>query len=277
MLTTTPAPSKASTLQSGLLLTAGIILLIAAFLKSVSSDPIYLPFENPLLQNDNLGSFLIGWEAFLGIWLISGEFPRIFGLIGSINFILFAIVAASLMWIGEPDCQCFGSVATNLWLVLTLDCSLASGLIFVTLQKSRSVQKKILYYVAICALAVAISIFCVSELTSRLKSLVLNEAFRIDDTKIDLGDVRAGSVVTRDIVVTNISDAPKRLVGGTRDCSCKVTGNSTVVESGQKATIRIDIRVPASAVAGRYNRPVEVYTDDSVQPILRLRVGCRVR
>lgn len=222
-------------------------------------------------------SLLIGWEAILGFGLISFEYPRIASTIGSLNFITFAFAAAFSGWIGEPSCQCFGTVQTNPWLISVLDLVLALGLSRVAIQNHSSREGFKSYLIPRVVLALWACSFLALGIPSVLAANVRGDAFLTEGNALDFGDARPGEILSREIRVTNVTDTPHRLVGGSRDCSCRLTGLSTWIDPGQHAIIQIEIRVPASAVPGRYRRPVEVYTDVPEQPILRLTVKCRVR
>ncbi len=260
---------------------AGALLVGAAVLKSLDAEPVDLSlFE--ALNGDRLRPILIAWEVFLGVWLLSGEWRSLATVAGAGTFAVFAVAAGFNGWIGQASCRCFGPVPTDPWLMVAVDSALAIGLLgtgpWWRRQAGDAVERvRGREAIRVASTCLPIALVFGFGVPSEIAAWVRGDAFRIDENRANLGDARPGDILTREVEVRNVSGSPQRLVGGSQDCSCRVSGLSASVGPNERSTIRIDIRVPADATPGRYCRPVEVYTDAPDQPILRLDVSCRVR
>ncbi len=66
---------------------------------------------------------VVQYELFLGVWLLSGLFPRTAWWLAIGTFGLFAIVSGGKALVGDPTCACFGRVPTSPWLSLSINVS----------------------------------------------------------------------------------------------------------------------------------------------------------
>ncbi len=120
-------------LRSGLLHTfrmaVGLLLLCAAVLKAWQ-------FTHSLVTPAGLERLigfipaLIGWEVFLGLWLISGIFGNAVRWAAIAGFSLFACYALYEAVSGYASCGCFGQVPVNPWFTVGLDAAVVLGLVF---------------------------------------------------------------------------------------------------------------------------------------------------
>jgi hypothetical protein len=93
---------------------------------------------------------------------------------------------------------------------------------------------------------------------------------------VDFGTARPGDELEREVSVTNWTDAPLRLIGGTSDCSCITTANMPVtIGPGETAAVPVRLRVPGSA-SGVFTRRAEFWTDHDQKRAIRFAIGCRV-
>lgn len=86
---------------------------------------------------------LVGWETFLGLWLISGTSPVAARRVAIGCFGIFACYTLYEAFAGKTDCGCFGRVHVNPWNTLILDVLLVLMLTF--LGKSVTDKERLLY------------------------------------------------------------------------------------------------------------------------------------
>jgi hypothetical protein len=77
-----------------------------------------------------LKAALIGWEIFLGLWLISGALPAVARKIATGCFSIFACYTLYEALAGKADCGCFGQVHVNPWYTFILDVGIVLSLLF---------------------------------------------------------------------------------------------------------------------------------------------------
>ncbi len=73
---------------------------------------------------------LIAWEIFLGLWLISGAFPKAAQRVAIGCSSLFACYTLFEALAGKIDCGCFGQVRVNPWFTFVLDVAILLALRF---------------------------------------------------------------------------------------------------------------------------------------------------
>ena len=94
-------------------LVAGAVLLLAAGLKAwrVIYSPVAMPAP---LGITGFTPVLIGWEIFLGLWLLSGALPLAARRTATGCFALFGGYACWEALAGKASCGCFGQVHGNM-------------------------------------------------------------------------------------------------------------------------------------------------------------------
>lgn len=95
----------------------GILLLVAAVLKgcqlfteSVADDDI-LTYRVFMI-------FQVGFEVFLGIWLISGLFKKAVWRVALFCFVIFFCITLYKVIIDAESCGCFGVIQVKPWVTL---------------------------------------------------------------------------------------------------------------------------------------------------------------
>ena len=108
---------QAKSITKWVLKTLGTLLIVAAALKShqLLTEP---------LANKDIWSYrpvlilLVECELALGLWLVSGLFPRLAWLTALACFSFFCLVTLYKALTGAASCGCFGSVSVNPWITL---------------------------------------------------------------------------------------------------------------------------------------------------------------
>ncbi len=109
-------------------LVAGAVLLLAAGLKAwrVIHSPVAMPAP---LGITGFTPVLIGWEIFLGLWLLSGALPLAARRTAIGCFAFFGGYACWEALAGKASCGCFGQVHVNPWFTVLLDAAMVAMLI----------------------------------------------------------------------------------------------------------------------------------------------------
>ena len=103
----------------GILITLGLLLLTAAAFKG------YQLLTEPVTNGD-IWSYrpylvlVVECELALGLWLLSGLFPRAAWAAALVCFSFFSFVTLYKAVTGASSCGCFGSVHVDPWITLTL-------------------------------------------------------------------------------------------------------------------------------------------------------------
>jgi hypothetical protein len=105
-------PGKAFRILS---LVLGIFLLSAAALKAqgLVTDPLA---QDSFLASPRLLVATIEIESILGLWLLSGWWPRASWAATLVFFGILAGTSFYLGWAGQSSCGCFGRVRVSPWL-----------------------------------------------------------------------------------------------------------------------------------------------------------------
>jgi len=123
-----PNPTRERPLVRVILGGAGVLLLAAAGLKlygwNVSPFAQYGWLLSPTVQ-----TVAVGWELFLGVWLLSGNARRLAWLLTILTFTAFAVVSGYLGVIGQANCGCFGVIKASPWVAFGVDVGVLALLI----------------------------------------------------------------------------------------------------------------------------------------------------
>jgi hypothetical protein len=259
----------------------GLLLLAAAGLKlygmNVAPFAQYGWFTAPWVQ-----VLAVFWEILLGLWLLSGAYRAGAWVAAVGTFAAFAAVSGYLGWIGQASCGCFGVIRASPWWALGLDlvALLALWLGRPPLVVAGSFSFRELKTLGVGTACVAglgtLSVLAFGSLDGALARL-RGESLSVSTSYLDFGEGSPNEILTATVEITNRSDGPVQLVGGTSDCSCIATDDMPVtIQPGESAGVRVLLKVPASG-AGLMSRWVELRTNDPNHPRIRLRAGCLVR
>ncbi len=142
--------------RSELFIIAGAWLLCAAALGVWQF--VHSPVSLTRLQRvPEFDPALIGWEIFLGLWLISGALPTAARRVAIGCFSVFACYTLYEAFAGKTNCGCFGQVHMNPWLTFVLDIAIVLVLVFLakpTVIPSRWSQRK---WRVVAALAIGLA------------------------------------------------------------------------------------------------------------------------
>jgi hypothetical protein len=262
----------------------GLVLLAAAGLKLAGQA--VSPFaQQGILTAPHLQALAVVWEILLGVWLMSGVYRPAAWLAAVGTFSLFALISGYLGWMGQANCGCFGVIRASPWAAFTIDVIALTLLLLARVNRSTvSPAPQEARGVGFAGLLVgAVLILTLLAVGAWLRYGSLEAALArlhgqslYAPTYVDFGSASAGQELVQDIILTNWTDAPIRVIGGTSDCSCVTTSSLPLtIPPGERRAVRVVLR-PPGAVRGWLTRRAELWTDCERQPVVRLVVGCRV-
>lgn len=260
----------------------GLFLLVAASLKihALASDPFA---EDSLLASPRLLVAAIELEIVLGLWLLSGWFPRA-GWIAALGF--FGIATATNLYLGvsgQTSCGCFGHVRVSPWVTCLID---AGALVALAIWRpslvapADSVESPSLFrrgatQTVLLLSAVGGAFFLLSDSPMRTLALLRGEAITVTPAVSDVGEGEVGEVRTFEIQLSNRTSEPIRLVGGTAKCSCLATKDLPLtLHGGETQSVQVIIKFTGSE--GRFQHPFVFLADDPRQPTVVARFSGRV-
>ncbi len=265
----------------------GLLLLAAAGLKLYGMN--VAPFaQYGWLTAPGVQTLAVLWEVTLGLWLLSGAYRAGAWLAALGTFAAFAAVSGYLGWIGQANCGCFGVVRASPWHAFAVD---VAALVLLALARPdwravldtpRSEFLRVPTGFAGVLLGAGLILAVLTGAATLVSGSPAAALARLQGAPlyapgyVDFGTGRAGEVLEREVSVTNWTDRPVRLVGGTSDCSCITTEYMPLtIDPGQTAAVPVRLSVPR-LVTGAFTRRAELWTDCDRQRTIRFAIGCRV-
>jgi hypothetical protein len=263
----------------------GGLLIAAAGLKlyglSVSAIPRVGWFSQPSVQ-----LAAVEWELILGLWILSGSYPRMAWLAALGTFAAFAAASGYLGWIGVASCGCFGVIDASPWWAFGVDVTVI-GLLLVCRPRTEAalsnpirhgVPEGLKWVGGAAVLLVGLTVVATLVYDSPTAALarLRGETLAISDPYLDFGTGKPGDTLKASASIRNWSSQPVRIVGGTSDCSCTALADLPLtIEPGGSAAVGIRLIIPASK-GGQFSRTVFLRTDCPEQPVVSLGIGCRI-
>jgi hypothetical protein len=222
------------------------------------------------------------WEMVLGMWLLSRAWPAGAWLAAVGTFAVFAGVSGYFGWIGVANCRCFGVIRASPWTAFTVDVA-ALGLLAVARPDLRAGSFRLpagFLTIPIGAATILIALTGVGSWVYGSPQAALarlrGETLTVSPNYIDFGSGSPGQELDVAVDVSNWSDRPVRLIGGTSDCSCVTNASLPLrLAAGESRPVTIRLQVP-KARTGAMTRTAEIWTDDDRQRTIRLQLGCRI-
>ncbi len=226
----------------------------------------------------------IAWELILGSALLLGVYRPLTWLLALLTFALFAGVSSYLGFVGQATCGCFGAIKASPWTAFGVDIGLLIllGLFrprFNTAElKTATVEsgKWALCLAVVLAAMLGTGVILYGSPSAALAKL-RGEKLTVDRTTLDFGHGRTGDVLTQQVTVTNHSEKPLRIIGGTADCSCITTTDLPVtIAPDESKSVSIVYKVPHTDQPGITNRQAILMTDCPKRPKLVLTLTANV-
>jgi hypothetical protein len=257
----------------------GVLLLAAAALKLGGRDVSAVP-QVGWLSAPWVQVAAAEWEIVLGLWLLSGAYRRWAWRTAVGTFVLFAAVSGYLGWQGVANCGCFGAVKASPWWAFGVD---IAALMLLIVGRPRAAESAALPQGLLAAGATAVVLLGLlaaagtaaygspEAAVARLRG----DPLLVTPGYLHFGDGPAGETLASEVRVSNLTDRPVRLIGGTSDCSCATTASLplTLPPHGEEV---VAVRLKLPATAGTFTRTAELWTDCEAQRTVRLQFGGRV-
>jgi hypothetical protein len=258
----------------------GGLLVVAAGLKLAGLAGSAVPpvgwYAQPWVQ-----AAAAGWELVLGAWLLGGFAPRAAWAAAVVTFLAFAGVSASLGLTGVASCGCLGAVKSSPWAAFGID---AAALALLAVGRPRAgepapVHRPVFGGVVTGAAAVLVLLGAAGSWLSGSPGAALarlrGDVLTVNPGHLDFGPLSAGEARELPVEVSNWSDRPVRLIGGTSDCTCTTLSDLPVtIAPGDRMAVTVRLAAPPSS--GQLTRTVKLRTDHPDQPVVLVRIGCRV-
>lgn len=202
--------------------------------------------------------FLIQYELFLAVWLLSGKFALKAWWTALLTFFAFAAVSGYQGWIGRTSCGCFGRVMLNPWYAFALDIAVLTALLFarpqqipapdVSSSRAQNALRPITWAVAgiiaVSGVFVGIAFIGFGSIPAAIAHF-RGEPVSMLPRTLNLGVCVPGSSQDIVIEVKNWTDKSIRLVGGTADCSCTVLHDlPALIPAKESKSVSVQMRVP---------------------------------
>lgn len=262
-------PDRYSIVRSAL----GVLLLLAAVLKlsGLGADPVARMgiFSAPEFQ-----LAVIEFEVFLALWLLSGKRPLGSWLVALTAFAGFAAVSFYQGWIGQSSCGCFGRLSVSPWAAFTLDILILAALGFgcPDLTPLRDNPRRhlrgallpaawgIAGTAAIAGVLIGLAHLGFGSVPAAI-AYFRGERVSIEPRLVDVGSGVGGESRRVSVTVTNWTDQPVHLFGGTADCSCSVLDDLPVtIPAGESRSVSLHVRL--SGAPGVFTRKAGFLLED---------------
>ncbi len=263
----------------------GGILLIAAALKlnGLAVDPVA---GTGFFGSTAFQVAVVEFELLLAAWLFWGVLPVAAWVSTLVVFSGFTAVSGWQGWIGRASCGCFGQVTVSPWWAFLLDVTVLAGLLLGRpgggRRKGLSLRPSLLPAVCGFLAVLTASLGLFGLFSWRYGSLdgafaaIRGERISLYPRTADLGTGAPGEDCKATIEVVNRTDQTIRLIGGTTDCSCVVTGSLPLTIPPQDSRqIIVDVRLPKQA--GLFTRKAGLVVDDGGLASVGFRITGRVQ
>jgi hypothetical protein len=249
----------------------GLFLLSAAAFKA-HALLTGAPSANALVLSPRAQLGLIELEAFFGVLLLFGQIGRL-GWAMAIG--LFAMLAAVSLYLGldgQPSCGCFGRLSVNPWLTFALDLAAVAALVIWRPRPDRgrpaagwrSTVFEISAAVGCLALSFAGLLFMAGNHRAEVLARLRGDAVTVEPEITRVGDGIRGEERSFGVQLTNRSNRPVCIMGGTNSCPCFATDNLPLqLAPGESRGIQV--RMKFSGMTGRFVGSYLLYTDDGYQ------------
>ncbi|MBI2804583.1 MAG: DUF1573 domain-containing protein [Planctomycetes bacterium] len=252
---------------------AGTLLLAAAALKAWGLEPMA---RLGVLSTAEAQLTIIALELFLGLWLwIGAGRANALGpwLLAVLTFAIFACVTFYLGWVGQSSCGCLGRYSPNPWYAFGLDVCVLAGLVmgcpdWKLLRNHPRTLLSNTKFPAPCGLIAVLLSGAISGLAwgsfgsvGAALAHFRGERLSIHPRLVDAGAAPSGDGREVRIALTNWTEQPINLIGGTSDCACTVLGDLPVtIPAGETATVAVNLHF--SGRPGLFTRQAAFLIDD---------------
>lgn len=191
--------------------------------------------------------------------------------------------------IGQSSCGCFGKLSPSPWVAFGVDVVVLGFLFFakpdLTALRENPRQEIVEALIPLATMAVGVAAFmsvflliCHTTYGSVPAAIAHLRGERVSVTPavVDVGEGIAGETKTAKVEITNWTDEPIRIFGGTSDCSCTVLGDLPLtVAPKESQMMHVQVRLPEKA--GFFSRSAAIQIEANGCRISVFRLTGRVR
>jgi Protein of unknown function (DUF1573) len=263
----------------------GLLLLCAAGLKAYAlwtgtGEP------DPFFFSPRTEMAVIQTEAVLGLWLVSGIYPRISRQVAIVFFGLLASASLYLAIAGQASCGCFGQVPINPWITFALDVGAVALLCLLPTPDSFSNDSsawsawlqflgRTCFRAVVILMVVAIFFLLISDDPATALARLRGDSITIDPAVCDFGSAAFGTERSLYVRLTNRADRPIRIVGGSADCRCLAIHSLPIILSAGE-TQTIEVKATFRGSPGRFRHRYKLFTDDETHPLVVAHIDGQV-
>jgi hypothetical protein len=179
---------------------------------------------------------------------------------------------------GQASCGCFGKIAVNPWWAFAIDCIAVLALLCCRPTRITAGLKRGIPTIAGAAFILGVvfgaSIWWYGSPGSALAHLH-GELISVNPEVGDIGASKRGEFADLTLNLTNYSDRPIRIVGGTSNCACVSTDDLPTKINPQQSSA-ISVRVKFSGSPGQFRRTFVLYTDEEQLKVMPFTATGRV-
>jgi hypothetical protein len=201
-------------------------------------------------------------EAAVGVWLISNVAPRGAWVAGLSLFFIFAVASLVLGLIGRSSCGCLGRlISINPWAILVFD--LMAVLLLLFARPQTGVWFGPVGSIVLGTAGVVALVYLGLTLTGGVRhslARVAGVSLIVEPPVVTLEPGRAEDSQEFSVSLTNLTDRPIRVFGGTRNGLIVVT-DGLPLEIPPGASVGLPIRVTLKGTPGLIEQTYKLYTD----------------
>lgn len=234
----------------------GCILLTAAGLKAhqVATDPLVF-LGGGWLESRPVVALAIGFEVFLGLWLVSGIYATAGWKAALACFTVFAGVSLYKAISGSATCGCFGRMEVNPWWTFSFDVTVVMALGFCRLQKAVSLTTAEAFGSARKASILMRVVLASAGLAAALATFIFGSRQHDGPEWVhDFGIVEAGKAHRHLFQLMNTSGRRLEFDSFRATCSCTgLTISKRELKPGERFDVSVDFRAAKKAYDAESN------------------------
>jgi hypothetical protein len=261
------------------------LLLCAAGLKayglwSGTAEP------DPFFFSPRTEMAVIETEAVLGLWLVSGIYPRVSRQVAIVFFGLLASASLYLALAGQASCGCFGRIHINPWITFALDVGAVALLCLLPMPDASSNHPsawsaslqflgKTCFRAVVILMVVAIFFLLTTDDPATSLARLRGDSITIEPAVCDFESAPFGTKRSLHVRLTNRTERPIRIVGGSADCRCVAIHSLPIILSAGE-TQTIEVKATFRGSPGRFRHRYKLFTDDEALPLVVAYIGGQV-
>ena len=222
--------------------------------------------QTGLLHHPSVTVAIVEWEVILAASLALGVRPALVRYLAQTTFLSFAAASGYAYLVGSASCGCFGAVQVNPLYVCLFDVGVVAA--FAVCRPGPAPNPRLhrasFLRPVIGGTALALVILGAMSLVYQDPAIAIarlrGKTVAVTPLVLDLGRQPGGTEVYGSVKVSNFSNVPVRIAGGTSDCSCILTEKLPwTLQPGEEVELPVRVKLPKAA--GAFHREAYLWTD----------------